>query len=109
MAERINADNFDSKALQSGKLVLIDFYSDSCIPCKMMSPVLAELEEQFGEKLYIGKVNIAYEEELVSRFGILSAPTLLLFKDGELIWKQTGAKKKAELQQLIEAELKGER
>jgi thioredoxin 1 len=105
MAERINADNFDNRAAQSGKLVLIDFYSDSCVPCKMLSPVLAKLEEQYQDHLYIGKVNIAYEEELTARYGILSAPTLLLFKNGELIWKLTGAKKKAELQQLIEAQL----
>lgn len=65
MAERIHAGDFDSKVLADGTFALVDFYSDSCVPCKRMSPVLAELEESYAGKLYVGKVNIAYEPELV--------------------------------------------
>ena len=60
MAERIHAGDFDSKVLADGTFALVDFYSDSCVPCKRMSPVLAELEESYAGKLYVGKVNIAY-------------------------------------------------
>lgn len=105
MAERINAENFEGRAFQPGKLSLIDFYSDSCVPCKMMSPLLAELEEKYAERLYVGKVNIAYESELVARYDVRSAPTLIFFKDGVQITKLTGAKKKPELEKIIEENL----
>lgn len=105
MAERLNAGNFESRAFQPGKLALIDFYSDSCIPCKMLSPLLAELEEKYAGQLYVGKVNIAYESELVARYGVMSAPTLILFRGGQQVTKLTGAKKKAELETLIEENL----
>ena len=75
MAERIHAGDFDSKVLADGTFALVDFYSDSCVPCKRMSPVLAELEESYAGKLYVGKVNIAYEPELVEKYEVSSAPT----------------------------------
>ena len=81
MAERIHAGDFDSKVLADGTFALVDFYSDSCVPCKRMSPVLAELEESYAGKLYVGKVNIAYEPELVEKYEVSSAPTLVFFKD----------------------------
>lgn len=102
MAERLSSENFAEKALQQGKLSLIDFYSDSCVPCKRMSPVLAELEEQYKDQLFVGKVNIAYEAELVEKYGVMSAPTFLIFKDGEEAARFTGVRKKAELEQIIQ-------
>lgn len=101
MAERLNGENFESKALGTEKLALIDFYSDSCVPCKMLSPVLAELEEKYAEKLYVGKVNIAYEGDLVAKYSVMAAPTLIFFRDGQQVAKLTGAKKKAELEAVI--------
>lgn len=80
MAERIHAGDFDSKVLADGTFALVDFYSDSCVPCKRMSPVLAELEESYAGKLYIGKVNIAYEPELIEKYEVSSAPTLVFLK-----------------------------
>lgn len=80
MAERIHAGDFDSKVLADGTFALVDFYSDSCVPCKRMSPVLAELEESYAGKLYVGKVNIAYEPELVEKYEVSSAPTLVFLK-----------------------------
>ena len=55
MAERLNGETFKEKAFQPGKLTLIDFYSDSCVPCKRMVPVFAKLEEKYGDQIYIGK------------------------------------------------------
>lgn len=101
MAERVNSENFKSRISQSGRLVLIDFYSDSCIPCKRISPVLAELEESYNEKLYVGKVNAAYETELIEKYSVMSAPTLIFFKNGEQIKRLSGAVKKAELEAFI--------
>lgn len=101
MAERLTAADFEAKVLKNAQPALIDFYSDSCVPCKKMSPVLADIEETYQGKLYVGKVNIAYEANLVQTYGVMSAPTLLLFKNGEVQEKLTGAKKKAELEEVI--------
>lgn len=101
MAERLTKETFEEKAFQKEMLSLIDFYSDSCIPCKRMSPVLAQLEEEFAGRLFVGKVNVAYETELTERFQVMSAPTLLFFKDGELLARYGGSVKKAELEDFI--------
>lgn len=105
MAERLTKETFEEKAFQKEKLSLIDFYSDSCIPCKRLSPVLAQLEEEFEEKLFVGKVNVAYETELIERFKVMSAPTLLFFKNGELLARYSGLVKKAELEDFIAHQL----
>ena len=105
MAERLNAENFADKALQEGTLSLVDFYSDSCVPCKRMSPILAQLEETFQGKVAIGKVTIAYETELVEKYGVTSVPTFLFFKNGEQIEKLTGVQKKTELERIINENL----
>lgn len=102
MAERLNSENFESKALSQGAFALIDFYSDSCVPCKRMSPLLAELEESYAGRVFVGKVNIAYETELVEKYEITSVPTLLFFKDGVEIERLTGVQKKADLEKIIE-------
>ena len=105
MAERLNGETFKEKAFQPGKLTLIDFYSDSCVPCKRMVPVFARLEEKYGDQIYIGKVNVAYEQELVEEYKVMSAPTLIFLKDGEQIEKLTGAKKAADLEEIIDKNL----
>ena len=63
MAERISQDNFDTKILQAEGVAVADFYSDSCVPCKRISPLLADLEEAH-DNVYVGKVNIAYDRDL---------------------------------------------
>lgn len=102
MAERLNAENFESKVLSEGTFALIDFYSDSCVPCKRMSPILAELEESYAGKVFVGKVNIAYEAGLVEKYEVTAAPTLIFFKDGVQIERLTGIQKKADLERIIE-------
>lgn len=101
MAERLTHETFKTRIAQKEKLVLIDFYSDSCVPCKRMSPVLAELEESYKDSLYLGKVNAAYEPELLQEYGVMSAPTLLFFKNGIQIKRLNGVVKKAELEKII--------
>lgn len=105
MAERLSREDFPAKVLESDRLSLVDFYSDSCIPCKKMSPVLAELEETFGERLFVGKVNIAWEKELTEQYQVMSAPTFLFFRDGAVVKKVMGAVKKAELEAVIKENL----
>lgn len=103
--ERLNKDNFTAEALNNDKLVLVDFYSDSCVPCKMLSPVLYKLEQKYADKLFIGKVNIAYEQELIEKYSVSSAPTLVLLKQGEEAARHTGFIKLPELEKIVEANL----
>lgn len=103
MSERITYAEFDEKVKKFAGVAIVDFYSDSCIPCKRMSPVLASLEEKYRSEVYFAKVNAAYEKELTEEYGILSAPTFLIFKNGELVERLSGVKKKEELEQIIEA------
>jgi thioredoxin 1 len=101
MSVRVNKDSFDKEVLQSEIAVLVDFYSDSCVPCKRMSPVLAELEEENADSLKIAKVNINFDAELAEQYEVLAAPTLVLFKGGKEAARLRGAAKKADIEELI--------
>lgn len=81
-----NCKNFDE--LINGDIVLVDFYASWCGPCKMLSPILDELSNR--EDLKIVKVDVDKEEELARRYGVMSIPTLLLFKNGELVSTKNG-------------------
>lgn len=102
MSIRLGEKNFREEVLESDKLVLADFYSDSCVPCKRLSPILAELEEKYGEAIRIGKVNVAYEENLIQEYGITTAPTILIFQKGVVMDKLTGKMEKSYLSGVIE-------
>ena len=91
MALRVNADNFEEKVLKADKPVLLDFYSDSCIPCKRMAGPLGDIEEEYEDSLSVYKVNVNYDESLAERYGVLSAPTLILFVNGEEKKRRSGA------------------
>ncbi|MDO4321284.1 MAG: thioredoxin domain-containing protein [Lachnospiraceae bacterium] len=105
MAERVGRDEFEGRVLSNGKLSLIEFYHDGCVACKMLSPVLAEIEEKYGEQLYVGKVNTVYEEELTEEYKVKASPTLIFFKDGRPLLKLIGTQKKNELEKIIEENL----
>lgn len=106
MAERITHSEFQKKVMDFSGLAIVDFYSDTCVPCKRMSPVLAALEKQYSENLYIAKVNVAYEKKLTEEYQVKSTPTFLFFKNGEVVERFSGVRKKEELEQLIEAKNK---
>lgn len=97
MAVRVNAENFNEEVLGAQEIVLADFYSDSCVPCKRMSPVLAELEETYPDTLKLVKININFDGELAEKYEVQAAPTLIFFKDGEEKARLRGAVKKAEI------------
>ena len=85
----LNAQNFDKEVLQSDKPVLVDFWAAWCGPCRMLAPTIDEIAaEQSGVK--VCKVNVDNEEELAVRFGIMSIPTLLVFRDGQPIDQSLG-------------------
>ena len=94
--------NFKEKVLESEKPVLCDFWAEWCGPCKQISPILYELAEDYKEKILIAKVNIDENPEVPSNYGIMSIPTLLLFKEGKLISTQVGLQQKSDLISWIE-------
>ena len=83
MIVNINADNFESEVLKSTGFVIVDFYGTWCMPCKMLMPILSKIEEEKNIKL--AKVDIDENDELVRKFGIVSVPTLKIYKDGKEI------------------------
>lgn len=97
--ERINKDNFDSKigAESGGKLSLVDFYSDTCIPCKKLNPVLSQIESELGEKLNVYKLNVTYDMPVAEKYNVQGTPTLILFKDGKEQDRKSGFQKKEDL------------
>ena len=103
MAERIGKDDFAEKVIGFSGLSVVEFYTDSCVPCKRMSPILTALSEQYSEGVFIAKVNAAYEQELAEKYDVAATPTFLFFKNGEIVERFTGARKKEELEQIIEA------
>lgn len=97
---KLTADNFEQEVMQSDKPVLIDFYADWCGPCKMMGPVVEELAgEVSGVK--VCKINIDEEMAVAQKYGVMSIPTFIAFKNGEIAGKQVGAVPKSKLQELI--------
>ncbi|MBN1685891.1 MAG: thioredoxin [Spirochaetales bacterium] len=91
----VTADNFEAEVLKSDIPVLADFWAEWCVPCKMVAPFLEKIAEEQSGKLKVAKVNVDEQGELASQFGIISIPTLLLFKNGEVVNKQVGAGSKA--------------
>ena len=100
MALRANGENFDKEVLGSELPVLVDFYSDSCIPCKMLAPVLSQIENEHSE-IKVVKVNVNFDIELAERFEVQAAPTLIFFKNGEEKARHRGAVRKDEIEALI--------
>ena len=84
-------DNFDAEVLKAEGPVLVDFYADWCGPCKMMSPIVEQIESLFAGKLKVGKLNVDDNQEIAIRYGVMSIPTFLFFKNGELVEQCVGA------------------
>ena len=100
MATYITSANFQSEVLQSEKPVLIDFYADWCMPCKMLSPILEELANEVKD-VKICKVNVDQEPLLAQQFQVMSIPTLVVMKDGKIVKKTMGLRKKQDLVEML--------
>ena len=86
--------NFDTEVLQSKLPVLVDFWAEWCGPCRMLSPIIDELATEFSGKAKVGKVNVDQNQMIAERYGIRSIPTLILFKNGEIIEQIVGSQTK---------------
>ena len=85
MVNVFNEDNFENEVLKSNVPVIIDFYADWCGPCKMMSPIVDEIAEELKEKVKVGKINSDDNMNLAEKYGIMSIPTILVIKEGNVV------------------------
>ena len=102
MALRINEENFEEKVLKADRPVLVDFYSDTCIPCKQMAGILGDIEDENEDAIYIYKVNVNYDKDLAARYKVMAAPTVIAFVNGEEKVRTVGLKEPEEIETLFE-------
>lgn len=101
MTIKHSGDQHFQEDVQKG-LVLVDFWANWCGPCKMIAPVLEELSEELGEEVKILKIDVDTENKTTAQYGVMSIPTLLLFKDGTVVGKTAGYKTREDLLEFIE-------
>ena len=99
----LTKENFAQEVLQSDRPVLVDFWATWCGPCKMMMPIVEEIATEYAGKLVVAKVDTASSPGTAARFGIRHIPTILFFKNGEVVEKQVGATPKTALVERIKA------
>lgn len=102
MAEiKLTDQNFEQEVLHADLPVLVDFWASWCGPCQMLSPVIAEIAEEYAGKVKVGKVNVDEQPNLANRYGIASIPTVMLFKNGEVVNTSLGYRPKNELETML--------
>lgn len=101
MAYHFTDENFNEEVLSSNIPVLVDFYADWCGPCKMLAPVIETLATELEGKVKVGKLNVDNAPDTAQKYGIMSIPTLLYFKNGEIVNKTIGVVAKSEIEQVL--------
>ena len=105
MVYKFDESNFEAEVLKSDLPVFVDFYADWCGPCKMMSPVIDNLAEEYEGKIKVGKVNVDENGDLAVRYGIMSIPNMVFFKNGEVADRVVGAIPKPAMKERFEKNL----
>jgi thioredoxin 1 len=101
MVDKVTDATFDQDVLKASGPVVVDFWAEWCGPCRMISPALEEISSALGGKVKIVKLNVDENPATTTKYGIMSIPTLMLFKDGQLASRQVGAAPKQKLEQWI--------
>lgn len=102
MAVRVSAENFAAEVLQADGIVLVDFYSDSCVPCKRIAPLLSEVAAAYPEGFKVVKVNINFDADLAEQYAVQAVPTLVFFQNGTEQARLRGLVKKSEIVEIID-------
>lgn len=104
MSQELNKDNFDQEVIEASKSkpVLVDFFAPWCGPCQMQGPIIDELAKEVGDKGVVAKINIDENPETAEKYGVMSIPTLILFKDGKPTETMTGQQAKEVLIKFFE-------
>ena len=102
MALQITDSNFEETVLKSDKPVMVDFWAAWCGPCRMVGPIIDELSEEYAGKAIIGKIDIDSNQQYAAQFGVRNIPTVLVFKDGELVDRKVGVSSKNDYAEAID-------
>ncbi len=103
--QHINKDNFNELVIDSKTPVLVDFFATWCGPCKMLAPILEQVAEEMGDKVVIAKADIDECMELAQEYGIMSVPTMILFKEGAEVSRNIGFRGKPQIVEMINSKL----
>lgn len=101
----ITKDNFESEVLKAKQPVIVDFWAVWCAPCKMIEPILDEFEKDYAGKIKIGRLNVDEQPEVAGQYGVMSIPTLLVFKGGEPVETIIGVQPKSAIEEKVKAHI----
>lgn len=101
MEVTVTKENFEAEVVNSELPVLVDFWAAWCVPCRMIAPAVAKIADDYAGRVKVGKVNVDEQYELAMKFGIVSIPTLLVFKNGTVVNKSVGLVTSAQIEQLL--------
>ncbi|SVD67792.1 uncharacterized protein METZ01_LOCUS420646 [marine metagenome] len=102
---KLTDDNFDEEVNVSEKPVLVDYWAEWCGPCKMVGPLVEEIEQEYNDRIKVGKLDVDENQLSASKQNVMSIPTLIIFKNGEVVAQHVGALNKSQLTEFIETNL----